>query len=489
MTYKEARVYLDDMSKYGSVLGLDTIRGLLRELGNPQESLRFIHIAGTNGKGSVLAYTSSILSEAGYRTGRYVSPTVISYLERIQVDGTWISEEMFAQMTSQVRDAIAHLEEGNEALPTVFEAETAIAFLYFKKMKCDLVVLEAGLGGALDATNIIRNTLCAAFSSISRDHIGIIGNTLEEIAKNKAGIIKPGCTVISAEQTPSVKEVLKKYAVRSGCPFIKAEPEKAVIHQTDYRGIELSYKEYPHLTTSLSGRYQTDNLCTALEVIRFLNANGYPVSKEAVRNGTAHTLWRGRFTCIGEAPVFILDGAHNETAALRLRESVEDYFTGKKLIFIMGVFHDKEYDRIAEILCPLASSVYTVQLPDKKRGLPPEELAETVRRYCPHVTAVHDGNNDMAAADTGRSNSVSKAVAMALAEAGKGDVILAFGSLSYLKQAEDAYTDTAAKARDRAGASGAPCQAGAPETQGSVAVPDESYQVTEQMTNRGRELS
>ena len=155
----------------------------------------------------------------------------------------------------------------------------------------------------------------------------------------------------------------------------------------------------------------------------------------------------------------------------------------------MGVFHDKEYDRIAEILCPLASSVYTVQLPDKKRGLPPEELAETVRRYCPHVTAVHDGNNDMAAADTGRSNSVSKAVAMALAEAGKGDVILAFGSLSYLKQAEDAYTDTAAKARDRAGASGAPCQAGAPETQGSVAVPDESYQVTEQMTNRGRELS
>ena len=158
MTYKEARVYLDELSKYGSVLGLDTIRGLLHELGDPQESLWFIHIAGTNGKGSVLAYTSTILSEAGYRVGRYVSPTVVSYLERIQTDGTWISEEMFAELTAQVRDAIARLEAAGKPVPTVFEAETAIAFLYFRRMECDLVVLEAGLGGALDATNIITRT-------------------------------------------------------------------------------------------------------------------------------------------------------------------------------------------------------------------------------------------------------------------------------------------------------------------------------------------
>ena len=492
MTYKEARVYLDEMSKYGSVLGLDTIRGLLRELGDPQESLRFIHIAGTNGKGSVLAYTSTILSEAGYRIGRYVSPTVVSYLERIQVDGTWISEEMFAQMTSQVRDAIARLEEAHEPLPTVFEAETAIAFLYFKEVKCDLVVLEAGLGGALDATNIIRNTVCAVFSSISRDHIGVIGNTLEEIAENKAGIIKSGCTVVSADQLPSVTEILKKRAAQNGCLFIEVEPEKAEIHRADYRGMELSYKEYSHLTTSLSGRYQADNLCTALEVIRFLNRNGYPVSEQAVKNGTAHTLWQGRFTCIGESPVFILDGAHNEAAAQRLRETVEDYFTGKKLIFIMGVFKDKEYDRIAEIMCPLAASVYTVQLPDKKRGLPPEELAETVRKYCPHVTAVSKNENEAAAAiavdrnsdattvsdrssgaaaaATDEDDSVSKAVAMALTEAEKEDVILAFGSLSYLKQAETAYENTVTTVTRKADASKAPCRMG------------------EQTTNKGREL-
>ena len=156
MTYREARVYLDEMSKYGSVLGLDTIRGLLRELGDPQDDLKFIHIAGTNGKGSVLAYTSMILSEAGYRIGRYVSPTVVSYLERIQVDAEWIREEAFARLTDKVRDAIARLEEAGEPLPTVFETETAIAFLYFREMNCDLVVLEAGLGGALDATNIVK---------------------------------------------------------------------------------------------------------------------------------------------------------------------------------------------------------------------------------------------------------------------------------------------------------------------------------------------
>ena len=223
MTYKEARVYLDELSKYGSVLGLDTIRGLLRELGNPQDDLRFIHIAGTNGKGSVLAYTSTILSEAGYRVGRYVSPTVISYLERIQVDGVWISEQRFADITAQVRDAIARLEEADEPLPTVFEAETAIAFLYFKEMNCRMVVLEAGLGGALDATNIIKNTMCAVFSSISRDHIGIIGDTTEEIAQNKAGWLSrcgisftgmPAITVMCSLRTGSWNRLIRNVPLR-----------------------------------------------------------------------------------------------------------------------------------------------------------------------------------------------------------------------------------------------------------------------------------
>ena len=273
MTYKEARVYLDELSKYGSVLGLDTIRGLLRELGNPQDDLKFIHIAGTNGKGSVLAYTSTILSEAGYRIGRYVSPTVVSYLERIQTDGEWIPEERFAYLTEKVRDAIARMEAAGEHSPTVFEAETAIAFLYFKEMDCDLVVLEAGLGGELDATNIVKNTACAVFASISLDHIGVIGNTLEEIAENKAGIIKPGCAVISAEQKKSVREVLRSRAESMGLEF--AEAGQAQVSSEDFRGIRFSYKEFGDLYSPLAGKCQTVNAAAALETVRALRRMGY----------------------------------------------------------------------------------------------------------------------------------------------------------------------------------------------------------------------
>ena len=226
MTYKEARVYLDEVSKYGSVLGLDTIRGLLMELGNPQEDLKFIHIAGTNGKGSVLAFISSIFSESGFRTGRYISPTVVSYLERIQIDGEWIPEGEFAEYAEEVKKAVARMETKGMAHPTVFEIETAIAFLYFREKKCDYVVLETGLGGRLDATNIVENTAAAVFTSISRDHMGFLGDTLEEIAGEKAGIIKPGCVAISAAQEPEAADILRKRAESLGCEIVFARPEE-----------------------------------------------------------------------------------------------------------------------------------------------------------------------------------------------------------------------------------------------------------------------
>ena len=423
VTYKEARVYLDEMSKYGSVLGLDTIRGLLRELGNPQDDLKFIHIAGTNGKGSVLAYTSTILSEAGYRIGRYVSPTVVSYLERIQVDGRWIPEEKFADLTERVREAIARMEAAGEDSPTVFEAETAIAFLYYKEMECDLVVLEAGLGGELDATNIIKNTVCAVFTSISRDHIGVLGDTLEEIAENKAGIIKPGCVVVSAVQKPEVTQILKARAEQYGLDFAQAGYVDTI--REDFRGIRFSYKEFGELYSPLAGKSQITNAAAALEVIRMLRHLGYRISEEAVEKGIAHTVWQGRFSCVMDRPVFLLDGAHNEDAALRLRESVESYFPEKKLICIMGVFKDKEYEKITDIMCPLASSVHTVSLPDRKRTLPAAKLARTVRGRCPEIKVKVD-------------ESVGQAVREALGEAGTEDVILAFGSLSYLEQVKEA---------------------------------------------------
>lgn len=420
MTYKEARVYLDKVSKYGSVLGLDTIRELLAELGNPQDDLTFIHIAGTNGKGSVLSFTSTILSEAGLRTGRYVSPVVVSYLEKIQVDGHWIPEEDFAELVEEVQKAIVRMETEGKASPTVFEIETAIAFLYFRNMHCDVVVLETGFGGELDATNIIRNTAVAAFTTISMDHMGILGDTLEEIARNKAGIIKPGCTVVSAHQVPEVRAIIETRASEGGCPILFAEPEKAEVTEESCLGQAFSYKAMENIRIRLAGTYQILNAVTAWEVIHAWNqiCKEKAVSEEAVRRGFEKAEWLGRFSCISENPVFIVDGAHNADAARRLRETVETYFPERKLIYIMGVFKDKEYEKIAEYMAPLASSIYTVNLPNRERTLDAEVLKRTVETACTgRVQAVGD---------------IEKAVELAWEEAGENDVILAFGSLSYL---------------------------------------------------------
>lgn len=419
MTYKEARVYLDEMSKYGSVLGLDTIRNLLQELDNPQDHLCFVHIAGTNGKGSVLAYTSTILSEAGYRTGRYVSPTVVSYLERIQVDGNWITEQEFAELTEMIQKAIVRMEAMGQNLPTVFEIETAIAFLYFQKMQCDIVVLETGLGGDMDATNTIRNTKVAVFASISMDHMGFLGSSIAEIAEKKAGIMKPGCSVVSAVQRPEVWEILKKRAKIINCPVRKIEKDRICILSESYRGQCFTYKESADIDIALAGEYQTENAATAYEVIEELRKQGYRISKQALEAGFAKTRWPGRFTCVHEDPVFMVDGAHNENAVKRLREAVDRYFQGKRLLLIMGVFRDKEYEKMAEIMAPAADIIYTVDLPDENRSLPKEELQKVVSRYCSRTYA---------------AASIEDAVQKAYQEAECEDVILAFGSLSYMGQ-------------------------------------------------------
>lgn len=432
VTYKEARVYLDKVSKYGSVLGLGTIRKLLCELGNPQDDLKFIHIAGTNGKGSVLAYTSTILSKAGYRVGRYLSPTVVSYLERIQVDAQWIPEDAFARLTALVQKAIACMKAAGETGPTVFEIETAIAFLYFKEQGCDLVVLECGLGGAEDATNIIRNTLIAVFTSISRDHLGILGNSLAEIAAKKSGIIKPGCRVVSSVQLPEVTEVLTQQAEMHGCPYVTADESQVKLHSESYKGQLLSYKEITNACCPLAGRHQIGNAATALETVFTLRTMGYHISNAAICQGLKETAWPGRFTCLGADPLFFIDGAHNEDAAKRLRETLETYFPGKYFIYIMGVFKDKEYEEIAKIMAPLAKSIHTVALSDTGRTLLAAELADVMRRHCQENVPVH------------AEETIQTAVANALMDARPDDIVLAFGSLSYLGQVMADFKRTSA---------------------------------------------
>lgn len=421
MTYKEARVYLDNMSKYGSVLGLDTIRELLHELGNPQKDLKFIHIAGTNGKGSVLAYTSTILSEAGYKTGRYVSPTVVSYLERIQIDSKFISEDAFARITEMVKQAIARIESAGHTPPTVFEIETAIAFLYFKQENCDFVVLECGLGGELDATNIIPAPVCAAFTSISCDHLGVLGNDLKEITQTKSGIIKSGCTVVSGPQKEEVLTILKKKAQTENCPFFAADRNSLFIHSESFEGMTITYKEFEQLQGSLAGRHQADNIITALEIITTLQKMGYNISSKAIASGLKNTRWPGRFTLLGKEPLFFIDGAHNEDAARRLKESIDTYFPELKWIYIMGVFKDKEYDKIASLMAPSAKVIHTVSLPNADRTLGAIELAKVLQDYCKTDTNIY------------AEDSIPNAVQHALMESKQLNLpILAFGSLSYL---------------------------------------------------------
>ncbi|MDO4260512.1 MAG: folylpolyglutamate synthase/dihydrofolate synthase family protein [Eubacteriales bacterium] len=417
MTYEEAKAFLADCNRYAGEITLAPLERLLELLGDPQEETTYVHIAGTNGKGSVLAYVSSALRDAGRRVGRYISPTIFSYRERIQVNEEYISREALARLTARIREAGERMLAAGEGHPTMFEAETALAFLYFAEQKCDLVVLETGMGGTTDATNVIRRTAAAVISSVSMDHIGVLGNTLGEIAGHKAGIIKPGCRVVSAAQEPEAEEVIREKAAQEGCPVTWTDLPSLVVRRRGLDGQAFDYRGRRQVEISLAGEYQFRNAALALDALDALRESGYAVPEEAVRSGLKRAAWPARFSVIAREPLFLLDGAHNPDAARMLRESVERDLPGRRLVFIMGVLADKEYEEVVRRTVPLAAEVVTVMTPDNPRALPAEELAETVRKYNGRVRV---------------SSGLSEAVETAYSLAGREDAILAFGSLSYL---------------------------------------------------------
>jgi dihydrofolate synthase/folylpolyglutamate synthase len=349
--------------------------------------------------------------------GRYISPTIYSYRERIQINEEYIPQEALVRLTERIKETGEQMLKEGFSHPTMFEAETALSFLWFAEQNCDLVVLETGMGGKTDATNVIHNTLAAVLVSVSMDHMGLLGNTLGEIAAQKAGIIKPGCTVVTAKQYPEAEEVVYKAAKALGCPVVQTEPGQIVKKSRSLHGQTFDYKEWKDVEISLAGEYQFLNAALSLEVIGVLREKGYDIPDSAVYQGLKQVVWNGRFTVIAEDPCFIIDGAHNRDAAMQLRQTIEQYLQGKRLIFIMGVLADKEYDLVARQTAPLADEIITVMTPDNPRALPAEALAETVAKYQPHVQA---------------AKSLGDAVKKAYALAGKEDVILAFGSLSYL---------------------------------------------------------
>ncbi len=417
MLYEEARVYLEHVSKYGSVLGLESIRHLMEELGNPQNELQVIHIAGTNGKGSILAYVSTVLQCAGWKVGRYISPTVMEYLERFQIDGEYMPKEVLLPIVEEVKWAAEQMQMKGMPYPTVFEIETAIAFVYFARENCDYVVLETGLGGRLDATNIVKNTKVCVFASISMDHMAVLGNTLAEITEEKAGILKTESVAVSYPQTEEVRKILQQKADEKNIPLWFADKEQVVVQKEELGSQNFSYKEFQDVEIQLTGRNQIENAITALEVIRALRNQNMSIPDEAIYQGMRRTVWPGRFQVLEASPLVIVDGAHNEDATRRLAENIQTYLQGRPIIGVMGVFKDKAYKTIIEIMQPYLEYVYTIDLPNKDRTLDRRELVRVLKAQ------------GISAEDC---ESVEKALRKAKKSAKDGQAVLVFGSLSYL---------------------------------------------------------
>lgn len=421
MNEKETMEYIEELKKYGSVPGLANIRNLCEKLGHPERELSFIHIAGTNGKGSTLAFLSEILKCAGYKVGKYVSPTIFDYRERIQVNDRMISKRALAQGMTLCREICEELVAEGQPHPTAFEIETALAFWYFREQKCKIVVLETGLGGEMDATNIVTNTLAEVFTSISLDHMGILGSSLAEIAAVKAGIMKKGSAAVTTTQDPEVMEILKFRAEKEGIPLVEASPLQARQVKSSLNGQTFSYGEFSKVQISLLGRYQIQNAVLALETVRVLRGktlHGHAISipDKAVMQGMKNAVWPGRFQIVAKKPFFIADGAHNRDGAAQLAESLRYYFLQKRLIFIMGILRDKEQEEIVKATVPLADQVFTISTKGP-RGFSAIELAEICSRYKTGVTAA-DG--------------IREALELAYLMASQEDVIVAFGSLSFL---------------------------------------------------------
>lgn len=424
MNYREARQFIDRITmEKGSVPGLDAIRTLLFKMGNPQDKLKIIHVAGTNGKGSVTAYLLSILNKAGYKVGTYNSPSVFEYLERIRTDGVNIGEEEYAEGITKIKEIYDSMSEDKEPLPTAFEMETALAFDYFVRKNCDIVIAEAGMGGRMDATNVCESVLVSAIMSVSMDHMAFLGNTIESIASEKAGIIKQNCPVVIYNQDKEVLDIIRRKADE-----MKAEVVVTSIPEiTDYDNERTTFsyssmvsgKKYDNLIITLKGMIQVNNACVAVEIIEMLNRMQYNINDLNIRNGFADTKWPGRFQKICDRPLIYIDGAHNPDAVKRLSDTIDMYFRGYKKIYVMGVFKDKDFERELEYIIEGAEHIYTVT-PDNARALDASALAETINKRRDIATACDSVNMAMkcAADDTAKDKNKS--------------VIIAFGSLSYL---------------------------------------------------------
>lgn len=419
----QALEYIRESLKFGSILGLERIEGLLERMDNPHRKLKYVHVAGTNGKGSTVAFISSILMAAGYRVGTYTSPSIERFNERIRVSGEDIENEALARITSDIKGHIESMESEGLENPTEFEITTALAFQYFVDKACDIVVLEVGLGGRLDSTNVIESPEVCVITTIDFDHMEILGNTLSQIASEKAGIIKIGSDVVIYPQDEEAEKVIFSKADSLGAKVRKADFDSIHVLYSDIFSQSFNYKDLSGLTIRLAGLHQTRNASVAIEAAMLLKEKGWAIDEDAIRRGIESARWPGRFELLSEEPIFIADGAHNSQGVAMLRSNLEQLFPDRKITFIMGVLADKDYTEMVSEMAPIAQRFITVDV-DNKRALPCEELAEIIEEMDIEAIAAYD---------------VHAGIRLAMLLAGSVGIICSFGSLYYVGKVREYF--------------------------------------------------
>lgn len=438
MICDEVRGYIDNIKVRGSILGLTSIKMLLDELGNPQDKIKIVHVAGTNAKGSVSAYIESICQTSGYKVGLFASPAVFDYYEAYRINGQNISKEEYASVGSKVIEAVKQVNN-KDIWPTSFEIETAIAYQYFYDKNVDIAIIETGMGGSLDATNVTKSTLVSVITPISIDHSAFLGDTIDAIAHAKAGIIKKDSIVTCAlDQKEEAVNVIKKTAYDNNANVIIPDI-KDIVHNEDGT---FDYKDISGIRLKMYGKKQIENAVLAIETVRVLKEKYYykQIDEEAIKTGLFNMILPGRIEKIGTEPDIIIDGAHNPAAAQALRDYVKEEYKDRDVILLTGMFKDKDYTKVANIMSEVSNKVITVT-PPTERGLDSEELQKVYRKIF-SALKVDDSTNRLIGNNSNDDMTVTlsygydydKAFAMAKRLAGTNGAVIVFGSFSFLAQ-------------------------------------------------------